>query len=680
MDERLTTIKGIGPGREKQLHKLGITNITSLLTYFPRTYEDRRTIYRIGDLKSGMTGGVVGTVIAVQEKRPRPRLSILEVVIADGTGPLKIVLFNQGYKKNFYKKGQRLYAYGKAEFQYGSMQMNTPQIENLGDGGEPDRGIVPIYALADGVSQFVVRSSVRNWFAANHELPEILPAEVREVHQYMTRYDAFKMMHFPESSERYEEARHQLAYEELFVMQSGLALLRNKEQCHKGPKMGPNGDLMAQCIENLPFSLTGDQQRALEDIRIDMEDERPMQRLLQGDVGSGKTVVATLSLLKAIENGYQGALMAPTEILAAQHYEGITEVCGNLGITIELLTGSTTKKEKERIYEGLADGSIHMIIGTHALIQEGVNFHNLGLVIIDEQHRFGVEQRARLQQKGTYPHVLIMTATPIPRTMTLSVYGDLAVSLIKEMPPGRKPVKTYVVDSSYKDRLRAFFGKEMAEGRQVYVVCPLVEESEKLDLQAAEELYLELKEYFYKAYEVGLVHGRMKPSEKDEVMNAFHNGNISLLVSTTVIEVGVNVPNATIMCIEGAERFGLSQLHQLRGRVGRGSHQSYCILVSDSKNDVSQERLKLMEQTQDGFELAEQDLLLRGSGQLFGLAQSGLPDLRVANIIKDIEILVEARKDVLDFASQFGMETLESVMKEELEKRFGEKFLRILYN
>ena len=680
MDERLTTIKGIGPGREKQLHKLGITNITSLLTYFPRTYEDRRTIYRIGNLKSGMTGGVVGNVIAVQEKRPRPRLSILEVVIADGTGPLKIVLFNQGYKKSFYKKGQRLYAYGKAEFQYGSMQMNTPQIENLGDGGEPDRGIVPIYALADGVSQFVVRSSVRNWFAANHELPEILPAEVREAHQYMTRYDAFKMMHFPESSERYEEARHQLAYEELFVMQSGLALLRNKEQCHKGPKMGPNGDLMAQCIENLPFSLTGDQQRALEDIRIDMEDERPMQRLLQGDVGSGKTVVATLSLLKAIENGYQGALMAPTEILAAQHYDGIADVCGDLGITIELLTGSTTKKEKERIYEGLADGSINMIIGTHALIQEGVNFYNLGLVIIDEQHRFGVEQRARLQQKGTYPHVLIMTATPIPRTMTLSVYGDLAVSLIKEMPPGRKPVKTYVVDSSYKERLRTFFGKEMAEGRQVYVVCPLVEESEKLDLQAAEELYLELKEYFYKAYEVGLVHGRMKPSEKDEVMNAFHRGEISLLVSTTVIEVGVNVPNATIMCIEGAERFGLSQLHQLRGRVGRGSHQSYCILVSDSKNDVSQERLKLMEQTQDGFELAEQDLLLRGSGQLFGLAQSGLPDLRVANIIKDIEILVQARKDVLEFASQYGMEKLESVMKEELEKRFGEKFLRILYN
>lgn len=680
MEERLTTIRGIGPGREKQLVKLGITNITSLLTYFPRTYEDRRIIYKIGKLKSGMTGGVTGCVVSVQEKRPRPRLSILEIIISDGTAPLKIVLFNQGYKKHFYKKGQNLYAYGKAEFSYGSMQMNSPQLETLGDDADPDRGIVPIYALVDGVSQFVIRSSIRNWFDTNNRLPEILPETIRKVHQYMSRYEAFKMMHFPESSERYEQARHQLAYEELFVMQSGLALLRNKEQCHMGPNMASNGTLMETCMGNLPFTLTGDQQRALKEITCDMEDERPMQRLLQGDVGSGKTVVATLSLIKAIENGYQGALMAPTEILAAQHYEGICEVCSNLDVSIALLTGSTSKKEKDRIYEGLADGTIQMVIGTHALIQESVEFHNLGIVIIDEQHRFGVEQRAKLQRKGVFPHVLIMTATPIPRTMTLSVYGDLAVSVIKEMPPGRKPVKTYVVDSSYKERLRAFFGKEMSAGRQVYVVCPLVEESEKLDLQAAEELYLELKAHFYKAHEVGLIHGRMKPSEKDEVMNAFHNGHVQLLVSTTVIEVGVNVPNASIMCIEGAERFGLSQLHQLRGRVGRGSQQSYCILVSDSKNDISQERLKLMEKTQDGFELAEQDLLLRGSGQLFGIAQSGLPDLRVANIIKDIDILVQARTDVLQYISTFGMNTLEVEMKPELEKRFGEKFLRILYN
>ena len=680
MNEALTSIKGVGPGRERQLHKLGITSVNNLLTYFPRSYEDRRKIYTVRDLLADMTGGVVGIVMAVQEKRPRPRLSILEITITDNSGSLKIVLFNQGYKKNFYKVGQRLYVYGKVDVQYGSKQMNSPQIETLGANAMPDTGIVPIYPLVDGVSQFVVRSSIRNWFTAHCELDEILPSSIVKKHMIMSRYDAFKAMHFPDSSNHYEEARHQLAYEELFVMQSGLALFRNKGQVHLGPKMGHDGVLMSRCIENLPYKLTGDQRRAIDEISKDMQDERPMQRLLQGDVGAGKTVVAILSMVKAIENGYQAVIMAPTEILAAQHYEGIQDMCKNLPIHIALLTGSTTKKEKDRIYKELKDGCIQMIIGTHALIQDKVDFYNLGLVIIDEQHRFGVEQRAALQRKGGHPHVLIMTATPIPRTMTLSVYGDLAVSLIKEMPPGRKPVKTYVVDSSYKERLRVFFGKEMAAGHQVYVVCPLVEESEKLDLQAAEALYLELKEYFYQSFEVGLVHGRMSARDKEEVMERFSKGTIQLLVSTTVVEVGVNVPNATIMCIEGAERFGLSQLHQLRGRVGRGDVQAYCVLVSDSKGDVSRERLQLMESTQDGFELAEQDLLMRGSGQLFGLAQSGLPDLRVANIVKDIDILVAARNDVLQYISEEGITNLEKEMKPELEKRFGEKFLRILYN
>ena len=351
MNEALTSIKGVGPGRERQLHKLGITSVNNLLTYFPRSYEDRRKIYTVRDLLADMTGGVVGIVMAVQEKRPRPRLSILEITITDNSGSLKIVLFNQGYKKNFYKVGQRLYVYGKVDVQYGSKQMNSPQIETLGANAMPDTGIVPIYPLVDGVSQFVVRSSIRNWFTAHCELDEILPSSIVKKHMIMSRYDAFKAMHFPDSSNHYEEARHQLAYEELFVMQSGLALLRNKEQVHLGPKMGHDGVLMSRCIENLPYKLTGDQRRAIDEISKDMQDERPMQRLLQGDVGAGKTVVAILSMVKAIENGYQAVIMAPTEILAAQHYEGIQDMCKHLPIRIALLTGSTTNKDKDRIYK-----------------------------------------------------------------------------------------------------------------------------------------------------------------------------------------------------------------------------------------------------------------------------------------------------------------------------------------
>ena len=643
----MTTIKGIGPGREKQLHKLGITNITSLLTYFPRTYEDRRTIYRIGELKSGMTGGMVGNVIAVQEKRPRPRLSILEVVIADGTGPLKIVLFNQGYKKNFYKKGQRLYAYGKAEFQYGSMQMNTPQIENLGDGGEPDRGIVPIYALADGVSQFVVRSSVRNWFAANHELPEILPAKVREVHQYMTRYDAFKMMHFPESSERYEEARHQLAYEELFVMQSGLALLRNKEQCHKGPKMGPNGDLMAQCIENLPFSLTGDQQRALDDIRIDMEDERPMQRLLQGDVGSGKTLVALMSMLIAIDNGYQACMMAPTEILAEQHLQTIKEFLKGMNLRVELLTGIVKGKKRKEVLDGLLDGSVNIVVGTHAIIEDKVQFHSLGMAVVDEQHRFGVAQRAKLWSKSENPpHVLVMTATPIPRTLAMTIYGDLDVSVIDELPPGRKPIQTI---HKYDDQMVSLYQgirQQINLGRQVYIVFPLIKESEKMDLKNLEDGYHAMCEVFPE-FKLSKIHGKMKDKEKEEEMQKFVNGTTQILVATTVIEVGVNVPNASVMIILDAQRFGLSQLHQLRGRVGRGAEQSYCILVTNHKlTKETSKRIDIMCDTNDGFEIAEADLKLRGPGDLEGTQQSGVAfDLKIADIARDGQIVQMAREE-----------------------------------
>lgn len=681
MEESLLTIKGVGPGRVKQLNKLGITDVSSLLTYFPRTYEDRSVSYLIGALKQGAVGATEGTVLNVQEKKPRRGLSILEIFIGDATGRLKIVLFNQGYKKNFYKVGQRLHVYGKVEFAYGSLQMNTPHIEMLREGQVAETGIVPVYPLVDGVSQFVIRHAVSNWFAANDALPELLPPDITKEHNFMTRYEAFKEMHNPLTVERYGLARKQLAYEELFIMQAGLLLLREREQAEIGIKMQPDGDLVPAFLKELPFALTGDQRKAFNEIANDMQEERPMRRLLQGDVGSGKTVVGALSLLKAVENGYQGALMAPTEILAQQHYEGLTDLMAGLGrVKLALLTGSTKPGERQIIYEGLADGTIDIVIGTHALIQEQVEFKKLALVIIDEQHRFGVEQRATLQRKGHHPHMLVMTATPIPRTMTLSIYGDLEVSLIKEMPPGRKPVLTYAVDSSYKERLHRFFEKEMSAGHQVYVVCPLVEESEKLDLVAAEQLYEELAEKYQRKFGVGLVHGRMSTADKEAIMEAYYKGTIKLLVSTTVIEVGVNVPNATIMCVEGAERFGLSQLHQLRGRVGRGSTQSYCILVSDSHSEDSKQRLAVMTSTQDGFVVAEQDLLLRGSGQLFGLAQSGLPDLRIANILKDIDLLVAARQDAKMWLAKIGFDEAVKLMKPELLRRFGESFQRILYS
>lgn len=680
MEESLQSIKGVGPARERQLRRLGITSVTGLLMNFPRAYEDRSRITPLGQLVAGQTVAVVGDVLHIQEKKPRRGLSILEVVIGDGTGRLALTFFNQSYKKNYYKVGQRLYAYGKAEMAYGHWQLNSPQTENLPAGKEPEQGIVPVYSLVEGITQYTVRSTVAAWFAAHHSLPQILPEAVSRLHQFMSRYEACREMHFPTSFERYQKARAQLAYEELFVMQVGLLLLRREEQQGMAPILPTRSSLVDQFCRNLPFSLTGDQRKVFAEICEDIRTNKPMQRLVQGDVGAGKTVVAVMSLLQAVAGGYQGAIMAPTEILATQHYENICKLCRGLPLRVGLLTGSLKGKERESLYEQIAEGEIDIVVGTHALIQEGVTYKALALVIVDEQHRFGVKQRAALQEKGQNPHVLLMTATPIPRTMALSVYGDLEVSTIRQKPPGRKPVKTYAVDSSYEERLRIFFEREMSQGRQVYVVCPLVEESETLDLKAAEALYLELQNYYGGRFQVGLVHGRMRSQDKDAIMEAFQKRELHLLVSTTVIEVGVDVPNATIMCIIGAERFGLSQLHQLRGRVGRGEVQAYCVLVSDSKGEEAKARLKLMEQTEDGFILAEQDLLLRGAGQLFGLAQHGLPDLRVADIIKDVDILQEARRDAKIYLSEYREENLTQNLRDELTVRFGASFAHILHS
>ncbi len=679
--EGLQQIKGLGPARIKQLHKLGITTVKQLLEYFPRSYEDRRHITPIHEVKGGDIATVVGQVVLIKENKPRRGLSILEVYLSDGLGRIKLVWFNQSYKKNYYKTGMTVLAYGKVEQAFGGTQINTPQTEILKDGKEPELGLIPIYPLVEGVSQYVVRYAVAQWFKENKRIDEVLPPSVLRKNPLFSRYDALKEMHQPTSEEKYQWAREVLAFEELFVMQTGLLLLRRLTAAEgKGIKLGPDGEWIETFCRQLPYTLTKDQKKAFREIATDMEGERPMQRLLQGDVGSGKTVIAALTLLKAVENGYQGALMAPTEILSEQHAQTLSLMWGNLPVRMALLTGSTRSKERKEIERKIANGELDILVGTHALIQDKVQFKNIGVVIVDEQHRFGVRQRAKLQEKGNSPHMLVMTATPIPRTMALSVYGDLEVSTIKEMPHGRKPVRTYAVDSSYMERLRVFFGKEMREGRQVYVVCPLVQESEVLDLQAAEEVYKELSSYYAPHYKVGLLHGKMSTQEKEEIMVSFQCKNIDLLVSTTVIEVGVNVPNASVMCVLGADRFGLSQLHQLRGRVGRGELQAYCILVSDNRGEEARTRLKLMEKTTDGFELAEQDLLLRGSGSFFGYAQSGLPDLKVAHIIRDTDILMEARKAAISYLETAGREETLQFFKKEMTHRFGENFVRILYS
>lgn len=675
LSDSVQFVKGVGPKMKENLRRLGISTVEDLLNFFPRRYQDWTRVTKMEDAHYGEEQVLYGRILEVKEIHPRMRMSILRVTISDGTGTAVLIYFNQPWKKNEFAVNRHVLAFGKPEYDYGHLTVQNAETEFAEPSELPSlQKLVPVYPLTEGIKISRMRAMISYALDHTEDITENLPAEVILREHLMGRLRAYRAMHNPPDWKTQQEARRRMAYEELFFMQAGILLLRKKrEKDVSAIKCAPSGKLVEAVLKNLPFRLTAGQQQAFRDIEDDMEGVVPMNRLVQGDVGSGKTAVAALALAKIAENGYQGALMAPTEVLAGQHYQTLQELYRGLPLRIAYLSGNTKAKERKEILKGLADGSIQILIGTHALIQEDVIFAYLGLVITDEQHRFGVKQRKALETKGASPHILVMTATPIPRTMALSVYGDLDISAIRGMPPGRSPVKTYGIDGSYLQRVYNFMGREMEAGHQVYVVCPLVEKSEKQDLASAVAVYEDLRDRVFPRFSVGLVHGRMKNDEKEKVMNDFRDGKIQLLVATSVIEVGVNVPNATIMFVYGADRFGLSQLHQLRGRVGRGKSQSYCILYTDNQNEITRLRIRLMCEIHDGFLLSEKDLLLRGSGEFFGYHQHGMPDLRVTDIIRDLPLLESARKEA-GLAVSRGMD-----FRAELQHRFGGAFFKRIF-
>ena len=639
-------IKGIGEARAKSLKKLGITNLRELISYFPRTYEDRRAYRRIADAIPGETV-CVRAIVASEPRLSRIRkgLDLVKLRVVDESAALELTYFNQAYLKNTFHTGDAYVFYGKVEGTLLRKQMTNPLFEREGANQITGR-IMPVYPLTAGVSQSLLSKSIRQGLdACADELPDVLPEQTRLAHQLCHVRYAYENVHFPADDESLAVARRRLVFEELYLLTLGLRLLRARRMDVQGPRCA-DVDLQP-FYSSLPFSLTGAQQRAVDDCLRDMRSGRPMNRLCQGDVGSGKTMVAAAAIYCAAKSGLQSALMAPTEILAEQHYHTLAPLLENLGVRCALLTAATTAKTRRSILTQLASGDIALAIGTHALISPDVVYASLGLVVTDEQHRFGVGQRAALGAKGENPHLLVMSATPIPRTLALMIYGDLDVSLIDELPPGRQKIDTFAVPSSYHERIYAFLRKLVAEGRQAYIVCPMVGENDELpdERKAVTEYAEKLRTEVFPDLTVAPIHGKMKAKEKDAVMRAFSDGEIDILVSTTVIEVGVDVPNAAVMLIENAECFGLSQLHQLRGRVGRGKHKSYCILVSDHPGDETRARLQVMTQTNNGFTIAEEDLKLRGPGDFFGSRQHGLPALRVADLTCDMELMDEAQSE-----------------------------------
>ena len=649
----VTTIKGVGQKIAEKLNKLGAESILDMLYLFPRRYDDYTLFKPINKLQYGEQVTIIGTIWQTKVRRSRTNQPITETIVNDGTGSIQATWFNQPWLADQLPAGMQIVLSGKVEMFLGRLVFNSPEWEPLELEPLRTRRIVPVYPLTDGLTAAKMRELmqrvVKEWSA---RVPDPLPAEIRKRRRLYSLPRAIQQMHFPDNQESMRRARQRLAYDELFQLQLGVQRQRRDWQAHNGMPLSIEPEQFDVFMNALPFQLTGAQQRVIEEIRADLTQSRPMNRLLQGDVGSGKTIVAAAAMVSAAWAGAQAALMAPTEILAEQHYRGLCALLEPLGLQVALLTGSTPASDRQAIYDGLADGSIQMAIGTHALIQPVVTFRRLGVAIIDEQHRFGVDQRAALREKGpsdngdaVSPHLLVMSATPIPRTLALSIYGDLDMSILDEMPPGRQEIKTRWLRASERERAYNFIRRQTAEGRQAFIIYPLVEESDLIDARAAVEEFERLSHEVFPDRRVGLVHGRLRSDEKEAAMRAFVQHETDMLVATSVIEVGVDVPNSSVIVIEGADRFGLAQLHQFRGRVGRGQHQSYCILIAEDVSADAEQRLEALEATNDGFVLAERDLELRGPGEFFGRRQSGLPDLRLASLLHDSEVLTMAQED-----------------------------------
>lgn len=669
--ESVTSLKGVGPKKAEALKKLGISTMEDLVFFLPRSYEDRRNRVDISDAAEDQNSVVTGEVKLVVNDRYRGgRKQMLRLLVEDGTGSMEVVFFNAKYLQHSFRTGRKYTFFGKVTRNFGKMQMIHPEFSDA-DGMED--GILPVYPLTKGISQREMRTWQKSLKRAYSMAEDILSSEAVERNRLCSLSYALENVHFPQEKQKLLEAKYRLIFDELLILQTGLLMARqNVTDGRNGIAFSPEADT-GRYIESLPYPLTGAQQRCVEEIERDLESNTAMNRLVQGDVGCGKTAVAEIAMYKAVKSGYQAALMAPTEILAAQHFDGISRAFEAHGIRTAFLTGSLKAAQKREVLEQIATGEAQVIIGTHAVIQPDVEFSRLGLVITDEQHRFGVRQRVKLREKGENPNVLVMTATPIPRTLSVILYGDLDVSIIDELPPGRQQTVTRCLKSEKRGECYDFVEQQLKQGRQAYVVTPLIEESETLDAKSAEQVAAELKKRF-RGYSVELIHGVMSQDEKDRIMESFSRGETDVLVATVVIEVGINVPNATVIVIENSERFGLAQLHQLRGRVGRGSHRSYCFLILDGGSEIAEKRGQIMEASSDGFFIAEEDLKLRGPGEIFGTRQHGLPDLAITDLSKHMKILEQAKEEAKAMlADDPALDAHEhSALRRRITKLFGE--------